>query len=1005
MKNKFLANHGVPIFLVLFFAVLGFTKFFNFIELGFFDKMLHFTPTPKESPNILLVDVDDATIDPHTGISTWPLPREYYGQALLTMREYGAKVTLFDIEFIGQSQLEFAPVDFSERFTTPIETYLNAINSNTTGYLATQISNYIKGQLSSSQFIKSVEDVVSANSDYIDQIKTLLKNFSVDKDIQLGNGARVMRDVYFAGNMRELDEIYGQENSWGPFQEALADQINYLVEEAPELLLGETLKLLNFKPLQNMIANISPVLESMDASSDFEQIVNQYGSELPPAVKEFISDPLILALFYQTHKKLLSVALPMPSGELDRVREYQFIEMPTQVALEQAAGMGFSNVVIDQDGSRRRINLLANYCNYYIPQLAFCAVYNYYDQPQIDVAKRSITLTTKEDKRIKIPIDSKGQMLINWPHKRYMGIRDKDGNPVKGQKGLDSFKHIPFIVIHNTVALESSLENLLYSKSQEPQYDYIDWEPILQIFSSIAQVRQAILAGDLSSQMEEELLSQYKGLKIELDDHLKELSNPQILSIIMEEIEHGNYSEDEIAQMETMHAQISSSANELNQWLSVYLKSRALCASLLPDAICIVGFTASSTTDFGVNPFQEDYPNVGTHAAIINTILQENFLKQLPVWVGVLIGIVAILCIYYLFKNISPNFQITAFVIIFVLLVLIAWLSLLLFGLYIPIFFSLVALFITFLIMVSTRFIMVSKEKGFIRKAFAHYLSSDVINEIMKNPEKLKLGGDSRYMSAIFTDVKGFSTISEKLTPVELVHLLNDYLSSMSDIILDLRGLIDKYEGDAIIAFFNAPNDLPEHAYLACLSAVKMRRVEKELNKRFLEEKMSPTPLLTRIGINTGEMVVGNMGTSTKMNYTMMGSSVNLAARLEGVNKQYGTWILISDETYKAGGNKLFCRKIDRVRVVGINEPVQLWEVIEEHENVSQATIDGVKAFHLGLDYYNSRQWDKAIDAFNQTLKFIPNDPPSNIYIQRCELYQKREPAKDWDMVTNLTSK
>ena len=1005
MKNKFFTNHGVPILLVLVFAFLGFSGLFHFIELAFFDKMLYLTPTPKEDPHILLVDVDDATIDPHTGISTWPLPREYYGQALLTMKEYGAKVTLFDIEFIGQSQLEFAPTDFTENFTSPIESYLNAINSNETGYLATQISNYIKGSLSRSEFIKSVEDVVHANGDYINQIKKLLQNFSVDKDIQLGNGARVMQDVYFAGNMRELDETINFENRWSDFYENSAAQILYLVEDAPELLLGEVLKLLNFKPLQSTIAKIAPILEQADSSTDLEGLINEYGKELPSDVRELISNPLILALFYETHQKLKSIALPLPSGELSRLKPYQFIEMPTQVALQQAAGMGFSNVVIDKDGSRRRINLIANYCNYYIPQLAFCAIYNWYDQPAIDVSKKAITLTTKDGQRIKIPIDSKGEMLINWPHKRYMGLRTKEGEPLPGRKGLDSFKHIPFIAIHNTVALESSLENLLYSKSQLPEYDYIEWEPILTLFDSIAEVRQTILQGDLSSEEEATLLTQYKDMKQYLDNYLIDLSSPQILSILQSEIESGSYSETELEEMRALQQRILECSSELDSWLSVYLKSRQLCADYLPNAICIVGFTASSTTDFGVNPFQEDYPNVGTHAAIINTILQQNFLRQLPFWVGVVIALIALVCIYYLFKNLAPHFQIIAFISTFLVLALTSWLSLLLFGLYIPIFFTLTALFITFLIMVSMRFISVSKEKGFIRKAFSHYLSSDVINEIMKNPEKLKLGGDSRYMSAIFTDVKGFSTISEKLTPVELVHLLNDYLSVMSDIVLELRGLIDKYEGDAIIAFFNAPNDLPDHAYLACLSAIRMRRAEKALNERFLKEKMSPTPLLTRIGINTGEMVVGNMGTSTKMNYTMMGSSVNLAARLEGVNKQYGTWILISDETYKAGGNRLFCRKIDRVRVVGIHEPVLLWEVIEEKENVSREVVEGVNKFHIGLDYYNRREWSKAIEAFNQTLTYIPEDPPSIIYIQRCELYLKREPAKDWDMVTNLTSK
>ncbi len=243
------------------------------------------------------------------------------------------------------------------------------------------------------------------------------------------------------------------------------------------------------------------------------------------------------------------------------------------------------------------------------------------------------------------------------------------------------------------------------------------------------------------------------------------------------------------------------------------------------------------------------------------------------------------------------------------------------------------------------------------------------------------------------------------MTAVELVTLLNEYLSAMSDIILDLRGLIDKYEGDAIIAFFGAPNELKEHAYNTCLSAIRMHRIEAELNAQFMDRKMTPFPLLTRIGINTGEMVVGNMGTATKMNYTMMGSAVNLAARLEGVNKQYGTFILMSGETYNAGGNKFFCRRVDRVRVVGIHEPVQLYELIEEEHNVTDAQRKGVELYHEAFALYEARDWHAAIDKFNQVLELMPEDGPAQKFIGKCEIFEKRPPEADWDGVSNLTSK
>jgi adenylate cyclase len=259
-------------------------------------------------------------------------------------------------------------------------------------------------------------------------------------------------------------------------------------------------------------------------------------------------------------------------------------------------------------------------------------------------------------------------------------------------------------------------------------------------------------------------------------------------------------------------------------------------------------------------------------------------------------------------------------------------------------------------------------------------------------------------MTAMFTDVKGFSTISEKLDPTELVRLLNHYLTAMSDIILDLNGTIDKYEGDAIICFFGAPVPMEDHAERACEAAVRMSKVEKEFNEKYIREGLAPSPLLTRIGINSGEMVVGNMGTERKMDYTIMGNSVNLAARLEGVNKQYGTWILISGNTYDNGGSKFLTRRLDRVRVVGIHEPVRLYQVAGG-KSPPREIIEGVELFHRGLDLFEGREWFEANKLFKKVLELLPEDGPAMKYAQRCSEYMDNPPKTSWDGVYNLTEK
>jgi len=291
------------------------------------------------------------------------------------------------------------------------------------------------------------------------------------------------------------------------------------------------------------------------------------------------------------------------------------------------------------------------------------------------------------------------------------------------------------------------------------------------------------------------------------------------------------------------------------------------------------------------------------------------------------------------------------------------------------------------------------------RQAFSTYLSEEVVEEVISDPARLQLGGVNRHMTALFSDIKGFTGIAEKLRPEHLVDLLNHYLSTMSDVILEQKGTIDKYQGDAIISFFGAPLELADHAMRACTAAIIMKRLEKDVNRYILEKGISPSPLLTRIGINTGEMVVGNMGTQKKMNYTIISSAVNLASRLEGVNKQYGTWVLASDTTLQETKGKLLTRRLDRVKVVGIDEAVRIHEILELKADASDALFEQVYLFHKALDLYESRNWKDALEAFNQVLKQFPNDGPSPIFIERCRQYIEFPPKYEWDGIVNLTEK
>jgi adenylate cyclase len=242
---------------------------------------------------------------------------------------------------------------------------------------------------------------------------------------------------------------------------------------------------------------------------------------------------------------------------------------------------------------------------------------------------------------------------------------------------------------------------------------------------------------------------------------------------------------------------------------------------------------------------------------------------------------------------------------------------------------------LTLFSMIAYRILTEEKEKKVIQGMFSNYVSKSIVDELLKHPEKLELGGEDKNITVLFSDIRGFTTLSEKLTPQELVAHLNEYLSAMTDIIFKYEGTLDKYVGDEIMAFWNAPLEQEKHADRATLTALEMMSTLHSLNEKWPVEKQ----LNIGIGLNTGIMTVGNMGSKSRMDYTLMGDNVNLGARLEGTNKIYGTNIIISEFTYRALADRFICRELDFIRVKGKKKPVQIYEVMDIKE---QGVVSGV---------------------------------------------------------------
>ena len=425
----------------------------------------------------------------------------------------------------------------------------------------------------------------------------------------------------------------------------------------------------------------------------------------------------------------------------------------------------------------------------------------------------------------------------------------------------------------------------------------------------------------------------------------------------------------------------------------------------LAGKIIVVGATAAGAHDIHTSPFGPLYPGVEIHANIMESILQNDFVMR-PEWLRIL-DLLMIAVSGLLLGLVAQKYKAYGAATFLV----IGMLGYLAFDFYL---FTQKGLWVNTVYPIFTQVFVCSgltlyhfgfeqREKRFIKGAFSQYMAPTVVNQLVDNPGLLKLGGERREITAFFSDVAGFSSISEKLDPEKLVKLLNEYLTKMTDIVLKYEGTVDKFEGDAIIAFFGAPLEFKDHALRTCLVAVEMQEC---LDSMRAEWRAQGEPeLFMRIGINTGPAVVGNMGSTTRMDYTMMGDSVNLAARLEGVNKQYKTYTMISESTYEQAKDEIAVRELDLIRVVGKLEPVKIYELLGKKGKISEISKQVLPIFNEGYELYKRREWSKSADCFQKILEIDKKDGPSLTYLERCITFQSHPPADDWDSVYVMKSK
>jgi adenylate cyclase len=424
--------------------------------------------------------------------------------------------------------------------------------------------------------------------------------------------------------------------------------------------------------------------------------------------------------------------------------------------------------------------------------------------------------------------------------------------------------------------------------------------------------------------------------------------------------------------------------------------------------IVLIGATATGIGDLRGTPYGgTDFPGVEIHANVIDNILNQRFLKYgvrqaladaaLIFFLGIPLGIWMAL--------VSPRWMWFGAALLAPLVALDYsafkhgwWLN-----------FTIPALTLTLnVVMVSLyRALVEEKEKRKVRAEFAQTMSPEVIRRLLVDPSLVD--PKKTDITIMFSDIRGFTTISEKLDAQELALFLNKYLTDMTRIVFKNNGTLDKFIGDAVMVFWGAPYEEPGHATKACNGALDMIARVCELQKQW--EMEGKPKLEIGIGLNTGVASVGRMGSAQRRNYTALGDAVNLSSRLEGLNKDYGTHILVSESTYEAAKNDGFVfRELDLIRVKGKLEPVMIYQLMgraaELAENGSgQVLAQRIEAFARAREFYRNRKWDAAREAFRELLTRWPDDGPASAYLERCQEYATEQPPADWDGVFVMTHK
>ena len=417
----------------------------------------------------------------------------------------------------------------------------------------------------------------------------------------------------------------------------------------------------------------------------------------------------------------------------------------------------------------------------------------------------------------------------------------------------------------------------------------------------------------------------------------------------------------------------------------------------LRDKIVLVGTSAPGLLDLRATPVQEVYPGVEVHANMISGMLDRNIKQKPPYVIGAefVSLLVAGLAMALLLPLLNPF---KSLLVTLAVLVIVLFTNLMVFhvgNLVLPLASGLLLISLLFALNMTYGYFVETRGKRQITGLFGQYVPPELVDEMARNPESFSMEGESREMTVLFTDVRGFTTISEGLDPKQLSQLMNEFLTPLTEVIYKHRGTVDKFMGDCIMAFWGAPLADPAHARNGILAGLEMHEALRKLKPEF--QARGWPEIRIGVGLNTGRMSVGNMGSKLRTAYTVMGDAVNLASRLEGITKEYGADIIVGEGTKNAVPDVVF-RELDRVRVKGKDEAVAIFEPFGMQGKVDKARLEEIKLYTQFLRLYRGQDWDQAeLQLFNLQ-KQVPGSPLySQTFVERISYLRANPPGKGWD--------